>query len=129
MASDEVSAPKGAAKYKSLISQFINGQFQLPILKSSYLKMLKNEAEMIGGDAFDILEDLFTSADDYVADPELRSRLLAENFDFHNMESLWTMKNFAPTRVRLTGSSLNSDPLSAHTLRGSSAFAAMVSAT
>jgi hypothetical protein len=83
MASDEVSAPKGAAKYKSLISQFINGQISASDFERSYLKTLKNETEMIGGDAFDILEDLFTSADDYVADPELRSRLLAENLDFH----------------------------------------------
>lgn len=51
MASDEVSAPKGAAKYKSLISQFINGPISASDFESSYLKMLKNETEMIGGDA------------------------------------------------------------------------------
>jgi hypothetical protein len=41
----------------------------------------------------------------------------------------WTMKNFAPTRVRLTGSSLEGDPRSAYMLRGSCAFASMASAT
>jgi Bacterial self-protective colicin-like immunity/Barstar (barnase inhibitor) len=83
MAPDDASAPRGAANYKSLIAQFVDRQILAPDFQSRYIKMLKNETEMIGGDAFDILEDLFTSADDYVADPELRSRLLAENLDFH----------------------------------------------
>jgi Bacterial self-protective colicin-like immunity len=76
-------APKVLAKYKILIYQFINDQISALDFESSYLKLFKSDTEMIGGDAFDILEDLFTSTDDYVADPELRSRLLAENRDFH----------------------------------------------
>ena len=82
MALDGAPAPNLIAKYKTLIYQFINHQISAPDFESSYLKMFKNETEIIGGDAFDILEDLFTSTDDYVADPELRSRLLAENLDF-----------------------------------------------
>lgn len=78
---NDVSAPEGAAKYKSLIDQFINGQISAYDFQSFYLTRFKNEEEMIGGDEFDILEYLFTSADGYVADPELRSRILAENPD------------------------------------------------
>ena len=76
-------APNIIAKYTTLIYQFINHQISAPDFESAYLKLFKSETETIGGDAFDILEDLFTSTDDYVADPELRSRLLAENRDLH----------------------------------------------
>jgi Bacterial self-protective colicin-like immunity/Barstar (barnase inhibitor) len=79
MAPRDVSAPKGAAKYKSLIAQFINHQISASDFQTSYLKNFKNEEEMTGGDEFDILEYLFTSADGYVADPESRRNLLAEN--------------------------------------------------
>jgi Bacterial self-protective colicin-like immunity len=83
MAIDDVPTAKILAKYKALIYQFINHQISAPDFESPCLKMLKNETEMIGGDNFDILEDLFTSTDDYVADPELRSRLLVDNVDIH----------------------------------------------
>jgi hypothetical protein len=76
---DDASAPKWRSKYKSLISQFVNHQISAADFESAYLKMFKNEEEIIGGEEFDILEYLFTSADGYVADPELRSRILAEN--------------------------------------------------
>jgi hypothetical protein len=76
---DDALAPKWRSKYKSLISQFVNHQISAADFESAYLKMFKNEEEIIGGEEFDILEYLFTSADGYVADPELRSRILAEN--------------------------------------------------
>jgi Bacterial self-protective colicin-like immunity len=78
---DDAPAPKWKAKYKSLIAQFINRQISAADFESTYLKMFKNEEEIIGGEEFDILEYLFTSADGYVADPELRSRILTENPD------------------------------------------------
>jgi Bacterial self-protective colicin-like immunity len=79
MASSDASAPKGGAKYKTLISQFINYEISASEFQSCYLKAFKNEEEMIGGEEFDILEYLFTSADGYVADPESRRNLLVEH--------------------------------------------------
>jgi Bacterial self-protective colicin-like immunity len=69
------------AKYKALISGFIHHDTSASDFESGYLKMFKEETEIFGQDVFDILEDLFTSADGYVADPELRKELLASNPD------------------------------------------------
>jgi hypothetical protein len=82
MALDGASAPKGIAKYKTLISHFINGQISASDFQNSYLKMFKNEEDIELGDEFDILEYLFTSADGYVADPESRSYLRAKYPEF-----------------------------------------------
>lgn len=78
MTSEGTPPPKWRAKYESLISQFIDGEITAPVFEQTFLRMFKNENEMIGGDEFDILEDLFTSTDEYVADPELRNRILAD---------------------------------------------------
>lgn len=81
MVPDRESSLNGIEKYKKLISQFINREISASDFQSSFLKMFKNELDLIEGDEFDILQYLFTSADGYVADPELRSRMLAENPD------------------------------------------------
>jgi hypothetical protein len=75
------STPDVLAKYKALISGFIYHDISAPDFASCYLKMFKAETEIFGQDVFEILEDLFTSADGYVADPELRMELLASNPD------------------------------------------------
>jgi hypothetical protein len=82
MALDSASAPEGIAKYKSLISQFIKGQVSALDFQTSYLRMFKNEEDIDIGAEFDILEELFTDTDDYVADPELRSYLRAKDPEF-----------------------------------------------
>lgn len=71
-------ASQNARKYKSLISQFINGQISASEFQTTYLQAFKTSEDMLGQDEFDILEYLFTSADGYVADPESRRELLAE---------------------------------------------------
>jgi hypothetical protein len=82
MTPDGASALKGIAKYKGLISQFLDGQISAQDFQTSYLRMFKNEADIEIGAEFDILEELFTDTDDYVADPELRSYLRAKDPEF-----------------------------------------------
>jgi hypothetical protein len=67
---DDLPVPDVLAKYQTLIHGFITHQIPAPNFESCYLKMFKNETEILGQHVFDILEDLFTSADGYVADPE-----------------------------------------------------------
>ena len=74
---------KGAAKYKSLISRFIDGEISASDFQDRYLKMFKQDADVELGDEFDTLEYLFTSADGYVADAEARSYLRAKYPNFH----------------------------------------------
>ena len=74
---DELPVSDVLTKYKMLIYRFINREISASEFESRYLKMFKNETEIFGEHVFDILEDLFTSADGYVADPERRKELLA----------------------------------------------------
>jgi hypothetical protein len=71
-------ASESAKKYKSLISQFINSQISAPEFKTTFLRAFKTSDDMLGQDEFDILQCLFTSCDEYVADAELRGRILAD---------------------------------------------------
>jgi hypothetical protein len=75
-------ASAGRAKFKGLISRFINGQIAAEDFQTSYLRMFKNEADVDIGAEFDILEELFTDTDDYVMDPELRSYLRGKHPEF-----------------------------------------------
>lgn len=76
-------ASESARKYKSLISQFINGQISAPEFETIFLQAFKISEDMVGQDEFDILQYLFTRCDEYVAEPELRSRILAEDGHVH----------------------------------------------
>lgn len=69
------------AKYKVLIRTFIDNQITPADFEKRYLEMFKGESEIFEQDIFDILQDLFTSADGYVGDPVLRRKLLASNPD------------------------------------------------
>jgi hypothetical protein len=75
MSSDYAAAAREAAKYRGLISSFINRQISAQEFKSSYLRLFKNEKGLGLSVEFDILEELFTDADGYVADPEYRKYL------------------------------------------------------
>lgn len=72
MTSGGESAARAAAKYRGLISSFINRQISAPEFQSSYLKMFKTEDGLGLSPEFDILEALFADADDYSANPEYR---------------------------------------------------------
>ena len=81
MSANGAFVPASIAKYKSLISKFIEGGLSAPEFQDAYLTMFQNEEHIENKEVFDVLQYLFTSADGYVADPELRSRILAENPD------------------------------------------------
>ncbi|KZS85801.1 colicin immunity domain-containing protein [Mycobacterium persicum] len=83
MSSDGGAAARKSTKYRGLISSFINGQISAQEFKSSYLKMFKNDQDYsLDEDEFDILETLFTDADDYSADPEYREYVRAKDPEF-----------------------------------------------
>lgn len=75
MTSDEVAARKMANKYIQLIISFIDHKIPTEQFESSYLDLFKHDEEQVAGAEFDILEKLFFAVDDYVVDPELRSRV------------------------------------------------------
>jgi hypothetical protein len=81
MTSKDSPTPDSLAKYKALISKFVYHDISAPDFASCYLKTFKDETEIFGQDVFEIFEDLFTSADGYIADPKLRKELLASNRD------------------------------------------------
>jgi hypothetical protein len=64
----------GAAKYKELIQRFISREISAQDFETQYLAAFKNEASGLPAHEFDILQELFADADDYVADPGLRRR-------------------------------------------------------
>ena len=71
-------ASENARKYQGLISQFINGQISASEFETTFLPVFKTSEDMLGQDEFEILQYLFRSCDEYVADPELRDRILAD---------------------------------------------------
>jgi hypothetical protein len=79
MIADGAFIPAALSKYKTLMSQFIKGEISASSFQSSYLTMFQNEEPLGNQEVFDVLQYLFTSADGYVADPETRSAILAEN--------------------------------------------------
>lgn len=71
--SDGAAAVRKSVKYRELISSFIKHQILAQEFATTYLKMFKNDPDYsLTQDEFDILEELFTDADDYSADPEYR---------------------------------------------------------
>ncbi|MDH6245492.1 colicin immunity domain-containing protein [Mycobacterium sp. OTB74] len=63
-----------AAKYWSLIADFIAERISADDFETAYLKLFKDDADLVAGREFTLLEGLFFDVDDYVGDPELRSR-------------------------------------------------------
>lgn len=61
-----------SAKYRTLISKFIDHQISAQEFQTTFLKSFKNETAHGLSAEFDVLDGLFADADDYVADPELR---------------------------------------------------------
>ncbi len=71
MSSDGAAAARKSAKYKGLITSFINRQISAQEFSASCLQMFKKDGDYsLSHEEFDILEELFTDADDYSANPE-----------------------------------------------------------
>jgi hypothetical protein len=63
-----------SAKYRALISKFIDHRISAQEFQTTFLKLFKNEKAHGLSAEFDILDGLFADADDYVADAELREK-------------------------------------------------------
>ena len=64
-----------SSKYQKLIQDFINCRMSAPEFQSAYIAKFKNDGDQTLGVEFDILDGLFSDADDYCPDPNLRSEL------------------------------------------------------
>ncbi|WP_188112871.1 colicin immunity domain-containing protein [Mycobacterium simiae] len=62
------------AKYRDLLSRFINREITAPEFQSLYFTVFKNDGDQVPGTKFKILDRLFADVDDYTADPKLRER-------------------------------------------------------
>jgi hypothetical protein len=60
-------------KYMTLIERFLDRKIQASEFERSYLQLFKNETEWFGEEIFDILQGVFSSVDEFCADPALRS--------------------------------------------------------
>lgn len=62
----------GLDKYVSLIEHFVVGELIATEFESQYLYSFKNENQIFPQDVFELLNDLFSDIDSFVADPKLR---------------------------------------------------------
>jgi self-protective colicin-like immunity protein len=75
MSFDNTTTERMVAKYKDLISKFVNRQVSAQNFESAYLMVFKTDKDQVPSSEFDVLEKLFFAVDDYVADPELRKKV------------------------------------------------------
>ena len=75
MSFDNTTTERIVAKYKDLISKFVNRQVSAQNFESAYLMVFKTDKDQVPSSEFDVLEKLFFAVDDYVADPELRKKV------------------------------------------------------
>nr|WP_296779099.1 colicin immunity domain-containing protein [Rhodococcus sp. (in: high G+C Gram-positive bacteria)] len=61
-------------RYKYLIESFVSGVVEAEQFESEFLKLFKNDTDQVPGVEFDVLDGLFVSIDEYVADGDLRAR-------------------------------------------------------
>jgi len=59
--------------YMTLIERFLGRQIHATEFERLYLDQFMNETEWFGEEIFDILQGVFSAADEFCADPRLRS--------------------------------------------------------
>ncbi len=74
MSGDISAAERMTAKYRGLMSRFIDGKISAQEFQSSYFQLFKSDDDQVSGREFKVLDKLFAEVDDYTADPELRER-------------------------------------------------------
>lgn len=74
MSPNNAAAERMTAKYRELVSRFIDRQISAQQFQSAYFMVFKNDEDQVPGVEFKILDRLFADVDDYTADPELRKR-------------------------------------------------------
>jgi hypothetical protein len=59
-------------KYLDLLRSFVCGDISASSFEKIYLQTFKNEETVFGGQAYEILNELFGDIDEYCADPTIR---------------------------------------------------------
>jgi hypothetical protein len=62
------------ARYRGLISDFVDQRISADEFETAYLSLFKTDTTQVRSTEFEVLDGLFADVDDYVGDPELRSR-------------------------------------------------------
>ena len=75
MSLDSTATARMVAKYRDLISDFVSNRLSAQSFESRYLEVFKTDTDQAPSSEFDLLEKLFFAVDDYVADPELRTKV------------------------------------------------------
>lgn len=65
--------------YADAMNRFVNKEITAQQFEAEYLELFRNETELIDGDEFHVLDEVFYYVDEYTPDPELRQR--AGGFD------------------------------------------------
>lgn len=73
MNEDARSVSRMLAHYRDLIRGFSIGELAPNTFQAEYLTRFKNDPDQVIGREFDVLDELFADADDYVEDPTLRA--------------------------------------------------------
>jgi hypothetical protein len=60
--------------YITLIGSFIDGKIQAVEFESKYLKLFKEERQILSTQIYEILNKLFTDVDAFCSDPALQNR-------------------------------------------------------
>jgi hypothetical protein len=68
-----------SADYTQLLDQFLNHNISVEQFQTVYLNRFKNETRWLGGELFELLEELFGDIDAFSTDPQL----LAAKPDFY----------------------------------------------
>lgn len=73
MTDDRTRIAKMLDNYRGLLRQFASGEIPAEAFESAYLARFKNDQDQVGGDEFDVLDELFGDVDDYCEDDRLRN--------------------------------------------------------
>jgi len=72
MREGDASVSQMLATYRDLIRRFVIGEISADEFETDYLARFKDDPNLVTGEEFDILDELFADVDDYVSDPTLR---------------------------------------------------------
>jgi Bacterial self-protective colicin-like immunity len=65
--------------YAALVERFVHGGLSGDAFQTEYFERFKNETRELTEPAYQVLQTLFAEVDAFVADPDLRAALLAED--------------------------------------------------
>ncbi|WP_280415714.1 colicin immunity domain-containing protein [Nocardia carnea] len=75
MTDNSAAIARMVAGYKPILEALLSGESGADEFEHNYLHYFKNDRNQVIGPDFDILDELFAYADNYVSDPTLREEV------------------------------------------------------